>query len=55
MQNYTIQTIFLDEWKNYSSADSLEDALILASSIEQYDESLPEEYIRIVTPEGKML
>lgn len=52
---YVVQTLFLGEWKNYSFADSLEDALVLASSIEQYDESLPEEFIRIVTPEGKIL
>lgn len=42
-------------WKNYSSADSLEDALLLASSIEKHDESCPEERIRILTPNGQIL
>lgn len=48
-------TLPCGEWKNYSSADSLEDALILASSIEKHDESCPEELIRILTPDGQIL
>ncbi len=48
-------TLSCGEWKNYSFADSLEDALILASNIEKYDESCPEEQIRILTPNGQIL
>lgn len=48
-------TLLCGEWENHSFADSLEDALILASSIEKYDESCPEEQIRILTPNGQIL
>jgi len=52
---FIIQVIFNNMWENYSSADSLEDALLLASSIEKHDESCPEERIRILTPDGQIL
>lgn len=52
---YIVQTFHEQTWQNYSSADSLEEALILASSIEKYDESCPEEKIRILTPDGQIL
>lgn len=48
-------TLSCGEWKNYTLAVSLEEALILASSIEKYDESCPEEQIRILTPDGQIL
>lgn len=48
-------TLSCGTWRDYSSAASLEEALLLASSIEKYNESYPEELIRILTPDGQTL